>query len=494
MDVESAGVAIRPRNPWQAIDLGFEMARHWFLPLWAIWILGALPVCLIASALLYRHWFILMIVIWWFKPLYELPMVHFLSRAAFTDPPTIRSIFRNWFQIVRGLALSMLTFRRFSLTRSFDYPVLMLEGLYRQARRDRLQVLKEEVVDKCQWLTFVCYHFEVLFYLSILLAGSYLVPSEQFSSGAIFKLNSPLMICATILSYTFAMSVIAPFYTAAGFGIYLARRTLLECWDIELSFKRLTSRLAALRTTPLILAVAFSLVIASSPGSARADTPPDIRSAIDSVAADKTFGAPETHYVWRNKNKPDKSTHDWPFVKEFFEFLGKIFSWIGHRIGDLAPLLEAIIWFLLIVAILLLVRKFEPWRRWQEFRGRRTDPIHRPSTIFGLDLSDNSLSENIIEEVARLLRKGEARSALSLLYRGALWRLVNRHNLPIEESFTEGECMRLVRHARPGGEASYFEQLTQCWCRLAYAHEEPTTPQLEALSQQWSQHYEYSNE
>jgi hypothetical protein len=35
-----------------------------------------------------------------------------------------------------------------------------------------------------------------------------------------------------------AMSVMAPFYVAAGFALYLGRRTRLEAWDLELAFGR----------------------------------------------------------------------------------------------------------------------------------------------------------------------------------------------------------------------------------------------------------------
>jgi hypothetical protein len=38
--------------------------------------------------------------------------------------------------------------------------------------------------------------------------------------------------------------LIEPFYIAANFGLYINRRTQLEAWDIELSFRKMAARLS----------------------------------------------------------------------------------------------------------------------------------------------------------------------------------------------------------------------------------------------------------
>jgi hypothetical protein len=35
MDLERVAAVIRPRTPWEAVDLGFGMARAWWKPVWA---------------------------------------------------------------------------------------------------------------------------------------------------------------------------------------------------------------------------------------------------------------------------------------------------------------------------------------------------------------------------------------------------------------------------------------------------------------------------
>jgi hypothetical protein len=49
------------------------------------------------------------------------------------------------------------------------------------------------------------------------------------------------------LLYFTAFGLVGPIYAAAGFTLYLNRRIELEGWDIELKFRRLTARLAAVR-------------------------------------------------------------------------------------------------------------------------------------------------------------------------------------------------------------------------------------------------------
>ena len=39
-----------------------------------------------------------------------------------------------------------------------------------------------------------------------------------------------------------SVSLLEPIYVAAGFGLYLHRRTQLEAWDVELVFRRLAAR------------------------------------------------------------------------------------------------------------------------------------------------------------------------------------------------------------------------------------------------------------
>ena len=68
-----------------------------------------------------------------------------------------------------------------------------------------------------------------------------------------------------------AMTLISPFYSGAGFGLYLNRRTELEAWDIELTFRRLRQRLLGSAYALLLAGIALVLVLPA--GEALADEP-----------------------------------------------------------------------------------------------------------------------------------------------------------------------------------------------------------------------------
>ena len=78
---------------------------------------------------------------------------------------------------------------------------------------------------------------------------------------------------------------------------------------------------------------------------------------------------------------------------------------------------------------------------------------------------------------------GGGRRGRLLLYRGALARLSRRLSLRLDESSTEGDCVRAVRQA--GGPSDYFSALTAAWQQVAYADRLPAAPQARELCQGW---------
>ena len=79
--------------------------------------------------------------------------------------------------------------------------------------------------------------------------------------------------------------MIGPFYTGAGFGLYLTRRTEMEAWDVEIAFRRLRDRLqqaAPLLVLALVLAWPGTAVHAQS---ADADAP-SLEQLLDDAEAE----------------------------------------------------------------------------------------------------------------------------------------------------------------------------------------------------------------
>ena len=97
MQIDQLRVALKPRSKWEAADLGIKLAIRWFLPLQIAWLALALPFFILALQL---DGFISQVfLLWWFKPLYERPVLMTLSTLIFNGRVTFRGVlqgFADW--------------------------------------------------------------------------------------------------------------------------------------------------------------------------------------------------------------------------------------------------------------------------------------------------------------------------------------------------------------------------------------------------------------
>lgn len=251
MKLEDLSIAIRPRRPLEAADLGAQVIRVYSGPVYRVW--AAIFIPLLVSLLLIDHFFDYAItawVLWWLKPLYDYALLWLLSRAVFGEIPPIRDLPRaipGFFQ--HGL-FSALTWRRFSLLRSFTLPIWLLEAQKGYQRSQRVQLLGESYTSHARSVMQVL----ALCELSLTLGGIFLVlmlipdqtPINRHIRSLLAAENhalSPAWNYVMTISYAVAISIIEPIYVAAGFMLYLNRRTDLEAWDVEISLRRLANRL-----------------------------------------------------------------------------------------------------------------------------------------------------------------------------------------------------------------------------------------------------------
>lgn len=243
MDLGAIQVEPRLRNPWQAIDLGFSLARAWWRPLFLSWFLPVLVIwsCLTLLMPASPGWVIL--IVWWLKPLLDRLPLFFASRAMFGENLTVRSLFKHWRQALKFEWFKWLTFRRFNFNRSLDMPVTLLEQLSGQRRNRRLQVLHQTSTSTGVWLTTVLFHVEQIIIMGVMGCILMFVPMESFPGLFSFISDQPLWFSYLItVSWLLAMAIVAPFYTMAGFSLYINRRVQLEGWDIEIRFRHLLER------------------------------------------------------------------------------------------------------------------------------------------------------------------------------------------------------------------------------------------------------------
>ncbi len=85
------------------------------------------------------------------------------------------------------------------------------------------------------------------------------------------------------------------------------------------------------------------------------------------------------------------------------------------------------------------------------------------SHVRDLDVRPESLPDDVGGAAWALWQSGQVPAALSLLYRGALSRMIHRFEVPITASATEGECLELARGRLETGALRYVTQVVRAW-------------------------------
>jgi hypothetical protein len=478
VQLERLSVELRPRGGWEALDLGFQMARTWWRPVWGVWLAVYLPLALVLHAAFQDRLWVAVLVLWWLKPLLDRFVLHVVSRAVFGAPPTVRDALAAWRDVVTPGALMGLTLFRIDLARSFMLPVWQLEKQTGRAASARRSALGKRTRYYAVLLTVLCAHFEAVGMFSLGLLVELLAPG---GADAGFELRDLVRggegarwDWFDSLCYVAAVSAVEPLYVCAGFALYLNRRAILEGWDIELRLRRLDERLRAASTAVVAaLAIGLAALLAPQPAAA-ADRP--AKEEIREVLKAPEFQEYREGKVWRYRGETKDRKRDRPNL-DFWSNLGLF----------LAEIWQALAWIaagLAVIGLLLVLRRWVPL--WLE---RRPEAYRAPDALFGLSLAPESLPDDVAGAAAALVREGRLREALSLLYRGALSVLVHRDHVPLAEGHTEGDCVRAARKALPQAAGDYFARLVQSWTAAAYAGRLPDARGAEALCREWAPYF-----
>lgn len=480
-------MAIRPRNPWEAMDLGFSLVRAWWWPVYRVWLALVLPLFVLLQLVFHERLWLAAVVLWWLKPLLDRALLHVFARAVFGEPPGVRATLRALPRLLRTGLLWHLTLLRLDTIRSFRLPVLQLEGLSGRARAERIRALGQRVRSHATGLTLICVHLELFVQLGAIGLLLMLVPEGMDLGPGVFLGESAAVQLTLNGVYVLAMSLIEPAYVGAGLGLYLSRRTRLEGWDIELSFRRMARRLEALaQGAAAVLVVALLLMpwvdaraaIADQPLAPRALPESEVPRVIQEVLEDPIFGSTRTVTRWERLAGDAQDESDWDPELGWLQGLGNL----------LARVTEILLWAsAAILAAFVLAWVVRAWRPASRLgRHRSAEPVALPETVAGMDIRPDSLPGDIPAAVLSLWRAGQPRPAMGLLYRAAISRLVHRHRLELADSATEGEVLREV-HGRVSREtAAYLGRATRLWVATAYAHQAPSESELLELLGAWS--------
>ena len=112
-------------------------------------------------------------------------------------------------------------------------------------------------------------------------------------------------------------------------------------------------------------------------------------------------------------------------------------------------------------------------------------PIPSARVVMGMQVSPETLPPNIPALVWQLWQQGKYQEALGLLYRGSISRVIEQGRLEIQESDTEGDCMRRVEQAGSTVHPDYIRKITRAWIGMAYGGVGPADAEVQRLCQQW---------
>ena len=242
------------------------------------------------------------------------------------------------------------------------------------------------------------------------------------------------------------------------------------------------------RTRLRLLAWAFAIAgaagatgaaSAAAPAPAQALTREQVNAAVERLRADPNLPGTRTERKLRFKDSDAKE-------EETKKKEGSV-GWLRDMVKAVAEGARWLVWGLAALLLAWVLLRIQGWVRVRAERGR---PAHGPlpSHVGSLDIRPESLPDDIGLGAAELWRRGQQRAALSLLYRGALSRLVHVHAVPVRAASTEGECVALASGRLAPAAQGFFVALVDAWQLAAYSGRLPSTAEVLAVCGEFDRH------
>jgi len=500
MRPEDLQVALRPRSPWEAVELGTALVRRHAGAVWRPWLALSLPVFALVNALLWwldQLW-LAGLVLWWWLPVFDRIPLYVLSRAVFGQVPGVMQTLRALPDWRRGRLVAHLTWRRLNPWRTLGLPVDLLEDGTPAAKRARRRQIVHGQHGHGLLLAGLCAQFVLVVMLAVVFGGLLFVPAELLSPSvqalwttlvetpprwAHLALNAALWL---------GLSVIEPFHVGAGFGLYLNRRVQLEGWDIELALRRLRARLRR-GAGAVLLAACVLLVPGWVAAQAQADAADERRTLADIFGDERVVDVEAfIHALEDARQDPllnqQRTRHSW-IPRTEVDPDAQSPSWWRRQQGTLVPALarlgEVALWVLAAALALLLALTAPRWWPWMRRTTRARE--HAPDVTATPVMAQSPLPSDVLASARGLWRAGARREALALLYRGSLAALAEHPQIAPPASATEAQCLRLSHHLPEPGQRAAFAQMVHIWQRAAYAGRWPDDAEFDALGGELAQ-------
>jgi len=522
MKLEALQVELRPRTAWEGVELGLAMLRHWSGPLLRLSLVTIVPfwTVVLSAPLPPGAGLWLTLGAWWLSPLFERLVVFVLARSMFGAAPGMRQLWDDAAAVFVHGAARTLSWKRVLPHRAMLHPIDVLEGVRGGERRRREREIGSDGAGVMLLVLLLTFVFQAVLWFSAMGLFLFATPSELLPPTAEWFEDPTVLAHSTAFTVAVTVSSVAALmlgiwiHAAAGFGLYLQRRTRLEGWDLDVAFRRLGERVRRQRSAAASSGVAALLVLLSftlfAPSSA-ASTAPRETAKLHVQPQQEPEGVDEAQVQEDSQTELDaesdsarteaKEAIERVLAREEFATTASEselhfdFNWDLDLPGAplspapvLGSLIQALAWGLGAVALIALTLALVRYFRQQNDGGGKA-PREAPTHLFGLDVRPQSLPADVVAAALELWRAGDARAALALLYRASIAALVEKHGLVLESSDTEGDCLSRTRSVAPGPRAEFFARLTQAWLLCAYARREPESASFEALCADWPGHF-----
>ena len=240
MRVDALALRLRPRSPFEAADLGVHLCRQHAPAIYRALLLAMVPVVALAAASAIIDLWVPSLVIWFAKPWLDRTILFVLSRAAFDQPTGRADVWRARRQVWWRQLPQTLTIRRLSPWRALTQPVYQLEGGTHSAARTRVRQIRKRTAGVALLSTLAFLLIEICLVLAVFSLVFWFVPEGEWVLLPDFggdEVPAPVVVAFTVV-YGAVVMFLEPFYVAAGFAMYVNRRTDLEAWDLEQEFRR----------------------------------------------------------------------------------------------------------------------------------------------------------------------------------------------------------------------------------------------------------------
>ena len=466
MQLDELQIALRPRSGWEAIDLGFVIARMWGPKMLLSWFLVACPVLLLALWIDSTFWSLF--VLWFCKPYYERAMLRILSNAVFGYATVLPYNPANWKNRGERGFLFILRFvlLRFSMVRAMKMPLSELEEAPPDLYRERARNMFRQAGGHIQYLTILGFLLEWGLFFAIVLSLILLVSPDLQSLRENFNhlFNNvlapwwqPYFVEAT---YFLVLMAVAPLYVSAGFSLYLNRRTELEGWDIELGFRNLARRVVALSVTVLLVVAVPEPLMANTESQQNVEalerfdeSPASSKSQIEAILAEEVWNEPQTTRVPKFLQPREGLGED-----EEEQVQSTLFGGIVALIAKVALVIVVVIFLGILIARL----DFSSMRWFKRHDATREDSSTvEPQAIRYRD-------SKAVAAARAAWEAEDSRTAMSIIYTAAVQRVEAQFHLNIDDSDTEEDCIRKCSQLEIRVRDA-FAKITRLWQGRAYA-------------------------